>query len=145
VFELFLPLCTGGQVILVEDALALSAGMSNVRLINAVPSAARELLQQDAIPPSVTTVNLAGEPLPPDLVDALYAHGVRDVYDLYGPSETTTYSTAGRRQPGARATIGQPIANTQVYVVDAKGAPTPIGVPGELWIGGAGLARGYLG
>ena len=95
--------------------------------------------------PSLTTVNLAGEPLRTDLVDALYAHGVQRVIDLYGPSEDTTYSTYTLRRAGARATIGRPIANTQAYVLDARMLPVPAGVPGELYLAGRGLARGYLG
>jgi hypothetical protein len=69
---------------------------------------------------------------------------VAKVYDLYGPSETTTYSTFTLRQRGARATVGKPLANTQVYIVDRRLEPVPVGVPGEICIGGAGVARGYL-
>jgi acyl carrier protein len=79
------------------------------------------------------------------LVDELYEEsGVQQVYDLYGPSETTTYSTYALRSAGGAQTIGRPIANTQIYILDPHGNPTPIGVPGEIYIGGAGLARGYL-
>jgi myxalamid-type nonribosomal peptide synthetase MxaA len=79
------------------------------------------------------------------LVEALYRTGaVRHVYDLYGPSETTTYSTFTERRLGGEATIGRPIANTKVYLLDGRGQPVPVGVPGELYIGGDGLARGYL-
>ena len=98
------------------------------------------------VPPSVRTVNLAGEPLATALVDQLYALGtVERVNDLYGPSEDTTYSTWSRRVAGAPPTIGAPIANTRAFVLDADREPVPVGVPGELHLGGAGLARGYLG
>jgi hypothetical protein len=90
-------------------------------------------------------VNLAGEPLRTELVDALYAHGIERVFDLYGPSEDTTYSTWTLRRAGAPATIGRPIANTRAYVLDARQRPVPVGVPGELYLAGHGLARGYLG
>ncbi|HEX9936026.1 MAG TPA: AMP-binding protein, partial [Longimicrobium sp.] len=86
VYELFLPLVRGGCVVMVENALALarSAAAGEVRLINTVPSAIAALLKDGAIPPGVTTVNLAGEPLRAELVDALYAHGgIERVYDLY--------------------------------------------------------------
>ena len=66
------------------------------------------------------------------------------MYDLYGPTETTTYSTFALRRADAPATIGRPIANTRVYVLDAALQPVPIGMPGEIFIGGAGVARGYL-
>ncbi len=110
-----------------------------------MPSAIAELLALGPLPASVKTVNLAGEPLRPELVQQLYDSGtVRKVYDLYGPSETTTYSTYTLCQPNGRATIGRPIANTQIYLLDGARQPVPIGVAGEIYIGGAGVARGYL-
>ncbi|HST62930.1 MAG TPA: amino acid adenylation domain-containing protein [Longimicrobium sp.] len=148
VFELFLPLSRGGRVIVVENALALAhaPARDEVRLINTVPSAIAALLKNGAIPSTVTTVNLAGEPLRAELVDALYATGgIRRVYDLYGPSEDTTYSTWTLRRAGGPETIGRPISNTRAYVLDAGLRPVPAGVVGELYLGGAGLARGYLG
>ncbi|HEX8695774.1 MAG TPA: amino acid adenylation domain-containing protein, partial [Longimicrobium sp.] len=147
VYELFLPLSAGGRVIMVENALALphSAAAGEVRLINTVPSAIAALLESGGVPAGVTTVNLAGEPLRSELVDALYAAGVERVYDLYGPSEDTTYSTCALRRAGGPATIGRPISNTRAYVLDAGMRPVPVGVPGELHLGGRGLARGYLG
>jgi hypothetical protein len=92
-------------------------------------------------------INLAGEPVPRALVDSLYATGAREVYNLYGPSETTTYSTSAPLAPGVSGLpeIGRPIANTRAYVLDGNLKPLPIGVPGELYLGGAGVARGYLG
>jgi len=146
-FELFVPLARGGTVVLVENALALpaSAAADRVRLVNTVPSAIAALLKGGGIPPSVRTVNLAGEPLLAQLVDALYAQGVERVYDLYGPSEDTTYSTWTLRRPGGPVTIGRPIAGTRAYVLDGGTNPVPVGVVGELCLGGLGLARGYLG
>ncbi len=147
VFELFVTLSGGGAVIVAENALALPelAARREVTLINTVPSAITELLRKKAIPSGVRVVNLAGEPLQTAIVDRLHALGfVRKVYDLYGPSEDTTYSTCALRQAGMPATIGRPIANTQVYLLDPHGQPVPIGVPGEIHIGGDGLARGYL-
>ncbi len=152
VFELFLPLICGGSVTLVEHALALAdqrgGPTSGVTLINTVPSALAALLQLQALPRSVTTVNLAGEPLPGNLVAAAYATGqVQQVFNLYGPSETTTYSTVGLmpRQAELRPDIGLPIDGTQMYVLDQHGQMAPPGAVGELYLGGAGVARGYLG
>ncbi|HEX2211417.1 MAG TPA: amino acid adenylation domain-containing protein, partial [Longimicrobium sp.] len=147
IYELFLPLSLGGRVIIVDNALALPSAPAadQVRLINSVPSAAYALIKTGGIPAGVTTVNLAGEPLRTELVDALYAHGVRRVFDLYGPSEDTTYSTYTLRRAGAPATIGRPISNTQAYVLDERMQPVAVGVIGELYLAGLGLARGYLG
>ncbi|HEX6371569.1 MAG TPA: amino acid adenylation domain-containing protein [Longimicrobium sp.] len=147
VYELFLPLSLGGTVIVVDNALAVteSAAADRVRLINTVPSAIAALLRAGGIPAGVTTVNLAGEPLKQALVDALYAHGISRVYDLYGPSEDTTYSTYTLRAAGGEASIGRAIANSQAYVLDGGMKPVPVGVAGELFLGGCGLARGYLG
>jgi microcystin synthetase protein McyA len=147
-FELFLPLASGGTAILAPDALALAtlADRDAVRLVNTVPSAIAELLRQGAIPDRVRTINLAGEPLRRDLVAALLAlPGVARVQDLYGPSEDTTYSTAAWRTATGPETIGQPIAGTRAQLLDAMGAPVPPGTAGEICLGGAGLARGYLG
>lgn len=149
VFEIFVTLCAGGAVIMAADALALPdaarASRVPVTLINTVPSAIGELLRTGGIPATVRTVNLAGELLPQHIVDVLYSlPHVERVYDLYGPSEDTTYSTFVLRERGGRASIGRPIANTRVYVLDAQQQPVPVGVPGELYLAGAGLARGYL-
>ncbi|HXO18881.1 MAG TPA: amino acid adenylation domain-containing protein, partial [Thermoanaerobaculia bacterium] len=149
IFEIFLPLARGGTVILAADALALAdlPAAAEVTLVNTVPSAIAELLRLGAIPASVATVNLAGEPLKRALVDRLHERPqIEAVYNLYGPSEDTTYSTFTRVPRGAAAepTIGIPVAGTRAYVLDRRQRALPIGVPGELLLGGAGLARGYL-
>jgi amino acid adenylation domain-containing protein len=147
ILDLFMPLSFGGKVIMASNTLALpglTAAME-VRLINTVPSVARELLRIGGIPTSVETVNLGGEPLTNELVEQLYARPhIKRVYDLYGPTETTTCSTFALRLPGKPATIGRPIANTQVYLLDENFRPVPVGTTGELFIGGEGVARGYL-
>jgi amino acid adenylation domain-containing protein len=147
VYELFVPLCVGATVVLTRDALALVQESLEVTLLNTVPSAMNALVDAGGIPETLQTVNLAGEALKRDLVERIFAKtAVKEVWNLYGPSETTTYSTALRmdRQTGFLRTIGQPVANTQVYVLGAHREPAPIGVVGELYIGGAGVARGYL-
>ena len=90
---------------------AISEGVAaGVTLVNTVPSAMAELLRCNGIPKSVRTINLAGEPLKAALVDELYRRtAVNRVVDLYGPTETTTYSTYAVRRPGEPATIGRPI------------------------------------
>jgi amino acid adenylation domain-containing protein len=172
VFELFVPLSHGGSVRLVDNALALTGaagavggGCSGLTLINTVPSAMAELVEANAVPSSVRTVNLAGEPLPRALVDRIYALGtVERVLNLYGPSEDTTYSTwaviprhpelAGAGEDGGAAgpadtapppSIGRPVTGTRAYLVDRGLTPVPVGMPGEVVLAGAGLARGYHG
>jgi amino acid adenylation domain-containing protein len=147
VFELFAPLTRGGAVILGEDVLALASlpQSAAVTLINTVPSAMVELLRLGAVPPTVRTINLAGEPLSTPLVAEIYAQtAVRRVLDLYGPSEDTTYSTWALRRGDGPATIGRPLTGTRIHLLDPRLEPVPIGVAGELCIAGAGLARGYL-
>jgi len=146
VFELFVPLTCGGRVVLVENALALAGGdVPPVTLVNTVPSAIESLLDGGWQPSGVLAVNLAGERLRQETVEALFAKGVPAVNDLYGPSEDTTYSTFARRRRGGPETIGRPIDNTRAYVLDGLQNLVPTGTPGELYLGGAGLARGYLG
>ena len=148
VFEMFVTLSAGGRIIMARNALHLPTlpEKDEVTLINTVPSAIAELLRLGAIPASVKTVNLAGEALPDRLVEQIYAStNVEKVYNLYGPTETTTYSTCTLARRGCPVTIGRPIAGTQCYILDARGNPVPIGVTGELHIAGSGLARGYYG
>ncbi|NPC81124.1 amino acid adenylation domain-containing protein, partial [Pyxidicoccus fallax] len=148
VFEMFAPLACGGAVVVADDALALPSlpAAKEVTLVNTVPSAMAELVRARAVPASVSTVNLAGEALPRPLVEALYATGtVRDVFNLYGPTEDTTYSTWARVPPDAEPTIGRPLSDTAVYLLDSRLQPVPLGVAGELYLSGEGLARGYLG
>ncbi|MCY1042404.1 amino acid adenylation domain-containing protein, partial [Corallococcus sp. bb12-1] len=148
VFELFAPLCCGGTVLLAHNVLALASlpARDEVTLVNTVPSAMAELLRAGALPASVRTVNLAGEPLPGSLARALHATGsVQHVFNLYGPTEDTTYSTFLEVPPGAgEPTLGRPLTETSAYVLDARLQLQPPGVPGELFLAGAGLARGYL-
>lgn len=147
IFELFVPLSRGGRVILVANALQLAElpDTAEVTLINTVPSAMTELLRMRAVPGSVRVVNLAGEPFNEELVTNIYATThVERVYNLYGPTEDTTYSTYTLLRSGEHVTIGRSIANKQAYILDANLQPVPIGVRGELYLGGVGLARCYL-
>ena len=148
VFELFVPLCTGGRTVIVDHALDIEGivNAQGVTLINTVPSAMKVLVEEGNVPASVRVVNLAGEALPSALVEDIYRHtSVEAVYNLYGPSEDTTYSTyalIGRDSSGAPP-IGKPLSNKHVYVLDAHRQPVPIGVVGEIHVGGAGVSRGY--
>ena len=146
VAEIFGTLCWGGTLVLVENALELPrVADQGIRYASMVPTAAAELLRAGGIPASVRTLNLAGEPLPNDLAQGLYALGtVEKVGNVYGPTEDTTYSTYSLVGRGAdRVLIGRPLANTRAYVLDARMRPAPVGVPGELYLAGDGVARGY--
>jgi acyl-coenzyme A synthetase/AMP-(fatty) acid ligase/acyl carrier protein len=146
---LFTPLTTGGAAVLCRDALSLGElpQAGRVTLVNTVPSAAAELVRTGALPETARTINLAGEPLPPSLAARLYEQKfVERVNNLYGPSEDTTYSTWEEVGRGAsEVSIGRVVSGGRAYVVGAGGSLSPVGVLGELYLGGAGLARGYLG
>jgi amino acid adenylation domain-containing protein len=149
VFELFVPLACGGTVILATSVLELPEleASREVTLINTVPSALTELLRAGGVPEGVVTVNLAGEPLQNSLAQRAYQEaGVEQVLNLYGPSEDTTYSTWALVEKGSTQapTIGRPLANTRVYLLDGGLQPVGQGLTGELYLGGEGLARGYL-
>ena len=92
--------------------------------------------------PDLRVITVAGEACPRELVTR-WAPG-RRFFNLYGPTETTIWSSFAELQPGEDVHIGLPIANTRIDLLDAAGEPVPVGVPGELCIGGRGLARGYL-
>ncbi|HEX5720950.1 MAG TPA: amino acid adenylation domain-containing protein [Thermoanaerobaculia bacterium] len=149
VFELFVPLAYGGRVVMVADSFELLDAeiASEVTLINTAPAVLAELLRNMQLPPSVQTVNLAGEALRGDLVRRIYEQPyVAQVYNLYGPTEDTTYSTMAaidRNDPREPA-IGRPLGQGRLYVLSPQARPVPIGVVGELHLGGAGLARCYL-
>ncbi|MBF8271704.1 MAG: amino acid adenylation domain protein [Magnetococcales bacterium] len=150
VFELFVPLSWGCSVVLVRDALSLFSEVAaghKVTLINTVPSAMTALLRVGPLPESVRLVILAGEPFKDTLAHAIYRNtSVLHFYNLYGPSEDTTYSTFARIPENLQGapSIGRPIANTRAYILDRHLEPVPVGVVGELHLSGDGLARNYL-
>ncbi len=149
IFEIFATLSCGGTVILAQDAMELPKlpAANKVSLINTVPSAISTLLRINAIPQSVNTINLAGEPLQNTLVQKLYQiNHVKHIYNLYGPTEDTTYSTVALMEKGTKdiPCIGKPINNTQIYILDTQLKPVLDGEEGEIYISGSGLARGYL-
>lgn len=145
-FELFTPLAVGGTVVVVDDALALCAPSAapDPTLVSTVPSAARALVEADAVPQVVRAITLGGEPARREVVDGLrrIAPQAR-IYNIYGPTETTIVVTAGEVAAAGPVTIGRPLTNSQIHILDDQLAPVPVGVPGELYIAGDGLARGY--
>ncbi|MGW4640523.1 amino acid adenylation domain-containing protein [Sphaerisporangium sp. NPDC004334] len=155
--ELYLPLVTGGRVAVVEGAAGIGgltgegppgaspAHPARVTHVQATPSGWRLVLAGGDFDGAAVTALTGGELLPGPLAEELRSKVARLV-NVYGPTETTIWSTAWDVPPSpGEVGIGRPIANTTVYVVDAAMNLVPPGVPGELLIGGAGLAHGYLG
>ena len=149
--ELFLPLVAGGRVVIADrsqvvDGFALVDLIkdSGATVMQATPSLWRMVLEAGFVPSIGLRMLVGGEPLPRDLADDLLSGG-GELWNLYGPTETTIWSSLDRVQRSGPITIGHPIANTSLAVVDANGALAPVGVAGELLIGGSGLANGYLG
>lgn len=149
--ELFLPLTVGACVALaprevVNDGVRLAAALTDsaATAMQATPATWRLLLDSGWSPPAGLKILCGGEALPRALADRLLTGG-GPVWNLYGPTETTIWSTVERVGPGSGTVpIGRPLANTRVYIIDHQFRPVPIGVAGELLIGGDGLARGHL-
>ena len=151
--ELFLPLATGARVMVagrdqVVDAPALARLMEaeGATVMAATPATFRMLVQSGWRGAPDLRVLPGGEALAPDLAEALRARA-GEVWNMYGPTETTVYATAHRvADPRAGSIpIGRPVGNARLYVLDERRRLVPAGVPGELYVGGAGVARGYLG
>jgi amino acid adenylation domain-containing protein len=148
--EFFLPLVTGARLIIaapevLNDGRRLAQLLEDcgATVMQATPATWRMLLHAGWEGSKRLNILCGGEALAPDLADQLLVR-CRALWNLYGPTETTVWSTACRVLPGRPITIGRPIANTQVYLLDRHFQPVPAGVTGELCIGGDGLARGYL-
>ena len=148
--ELYLPLAVGARIELAPhevtvDGVALARLLfeSGATVLQATPATWRLLIEAGWRGNPGFRAFCGGETMPRDLADELLER-VDELWNLYGPTETTVWSTAGRVERGdAEISIGRPITNTSVYVLDALGAPAAIGVPGEICIGGAGVAAGY--
>ncbi|MFE3682089.1 amino acid adenylation domain-containing protein [Streptomyces sp. NPDC059095] len=150
VFELLCPLLNGGSVEVVADPTALAdAGEGRSGLISGVPSVMSRLFVGHEAPVAADTAVLAGEALPAQTVQDLRAALPScTIVNAYGPTEATVYATAwfaGDRAADQAPPIGRPVARTRAYVLDGRMRPQPLGVMGELYLGGGGLARGYLG
>jgi amino acid adenylation domain-containing protein len=152
VLELFLPLSVGAEVILADRETAMDGELLSMllqqrgaTLMQATPATWRVLIDAGWQGGRDFRVLCGGEPLPPDLARSLLAR-CGQLWNLYGPTETTVWSTCALvEDPDRGISIGTPIANTTVWIVDAQGQPCPLGVPGELCIGGDGVTLGYLG
>ncbi|MFP2903720.1 amino acid adenylation domain-containing protein [Pyxidicoccus sp. 3LFB2] len=148
--ELFLPLSVGGCVAIASREMAVDGtrllpalAASGATVMQATPSTWRMMLALGWSGSSRLKMLIGGEALPADLLTPLLERGA-ELWNMYGPTETTIWSTVARLEPQSRITIGRPIDNTQVYVLDEWLQPVPPGVVGSLYIGGQGVAQGYL-
>ncbi|WP_445362260.1 amino acid adenylation domain-containing protein [Microbulbifer sp. ANSA003] len=146
VFELFIPLAMGGQVALIGSILELPGlpDKEKLTLVNSVPSAVSAALEAALLPKSLRVVNLAGEALSRQLVKRLKAELPCRVFNLYGPSEDTVYSTCQEVAGNDKPLIGRELTGSQGYILDAWLNPVPEGAVGELYLSGPGVCRGYM-
>ena len=153
--ELLVPLINGGTVLLaseeeVEDPERVLSMLAahNVSAVQLTPSRLRQLHAFDSQLSGLEEVSqiiVGGEPFPEELRSAVLTNCKADLYNMYGPTETTIWSSYKclKKEEG-RVSIGRPMSNTQLYVLDKSGLIQPVGVPGELYIGGLGVGAGYL-
>jgi len=148
--ELYLPLLVGARTEIVSRTVAMDGWKLRTlceavqpTIMQATPATWRMLIEAGWLGSARLTVFCGGEALPPDLAAALLDRSSA-LWNMYGPTETTIWSTIQRiERADQEITIGRPIANTEVYILDQFLHPVPVGVSGELYIGGHGLARGY--
>jgi acyl-coenzyme A synthetase/AMP-(fatty) acid ligase/acyl carrier protein len=156
ILEIFLPLLAGANLVLANelesqdaDSLKDLLNKHKINAMQATPASWRMLLNSGWQAASGFRALCGGEKLPRDLAAELLKQNV-EVWNLYGPTEACVWTSCYRVMPAAdnglpEVFIGHPIANTQCHILDSSGRPLPIGTYGELYIGGAGLARGYRG
>jgi amino acid adenylation domain-containing protein/thioester reductase-like protein len=155
--ELYLPLITGAKVIIADRETASDPNLlikemerCGATVMQATPATWRMLIDAGWQGKKDLKILCGGEALPTDLADQLLERG-SELWNLYGPTETTIWSTIYHVEKvrrdvstGGTVPIGRPIANTQIYILDSNLQPVPLGVIGDLYIGGDGLSRGYL-
>jgi amino acid adenylation domain-containing protein len=156
VWEFFWPLVTGASLVMARpgghrdpEYLATIIAQEKITTLHFVPSMLRVFLESVKLPKhsTIRQVFCSGEELPADLQRLFFAASDAELHNLYGPTEAAvdvTYWACRRDDQRSFVPIGRPIANTQIYILDQNLSPVPIGIPGELHIGGIGLARGYL-
>ena len=135
ILDIYVPLCCGGTVVVVDDSFdGINLEEGNATLIHVTPSVMRELLKRKAVPPSVRTIMLAGEPVSGGLVRKIHEKcNVKRVLNLYGHPEISPGSTVAELQPGnedKKVSIGRPVENAQALCWDAHMEPMPAGIVG---------------
>lgn len=149
ILEILLPLVSGARTIIAgrdvqtdADALIALIRTAEPTIIQSTPSGWRLLMQAEWTGAEGVSAIVGGETMPPDLATWLVPR-VNRVFNAYGPTETTVWSSIEQLAEGDPITVGRPIANTRIYVLDQAQQVVPLGVPGEIVIGGAGVADGY--
>src|SRR5215213_11478885 len=154
VWEVFWPLLVGGRVVIAPAGMLESSALlrymaeQSVTCAYFVPSQLAMLVQEPGLSEcrSLRYVISGGEKLPLAVMRAFQELSRAELHHSYGPTETAIAATEWTCEAGAeRMLIGKPIANLKTYVLDGRGQPVPVGVVGELHLGGVGLGRGYLG
>ena len=149
--EFYLPLITGASLIIADNEAIKDGRILNglirseqITIMQATPSTWRMMIEGGWDTPSNIKILCGGEALPRDLADKLLVLG-NELWNMYGPTETTIWSAIKRLEPGnGSITIGHPIDNTRIYILDSSLKPVMPGIAGEIYIAGDGLARGYL-
>ncbi|MFV8131390.1 non-ribosomal peptide synthetase [Streptomyces syringium] len=151
--ELMMPLLHGGHTVVIPDEartdgglLAAAVAAHDIGLLQATPTTWRLVARDAAETLAGRTILTGGEPLPAELAATLLAAGA-ELWNVYGPTESTIWATAGRMSAdrGGRVDVGSPIANTRIFIADPHGRPLPVGLRGELCVAGTGVASGYHG
>ncbi|MEH2412352.1 non-ribosomal peptide synthetase [Nostoc sp.] len=150
VLEIFLPLIVGATTFIVSrevatdgEKLLTALNHSKATVMQATPATWQLLLAAGWQGSQHLKILCGGEALSPALAKEL-VNRAQSVWNMYGPTETTVWSTCYSIPEDGIPLIGQPIANTQIYLLDGSLQPVPVGVPGEMYIGGAGITLGYL-
>lgn len=160
VHQIFTTLTHGGALLVTHDLIGLlqSPQRNRITSVGTTPAVLRRILDAAHLPASVRVIGLGGDVIPEALIDDILKLGsVRKALNYYGPTETTIYSTvawlidvrvqgtATRSSGPSGRILGNPVSGTQIYILDEAGLTTPAGQYGEIYIAGAGVARGYLG
>ncbi|MFD2671665.1 non-ribosomal peptide synthetase [Marinicrinis sediminis] len=151
VLEVLLPLSMGARVVIANEHAQVDGNLlkqilhnHQVDVIQVTPARLKLLMSKGLeMTEELKLILLGGEPLPPSMLDKLREQSNAQIINMYGPTETTVWTTT-KDVTNGEITVGKPISNTQVYVVNDDDHLQPIGLPGEVCIGGTGLARGYV-
>jgi tyrocidine synthetase-3 len=154
VLETLVPLVTGLKVVIANESEQMDSRKlnevivkNNVEIVQITPSRLQMLMLNETFEQTIKSIKMlmiGGEALPAQTIEKLGDNSKLKVFNMYGPTETTVWSTVKEITTKDQITIGSPIANTQVYILDNNMKQQPVGVQGEIYIAGEGLARGYL-